>query len=83
MRLIKIIDNNWIGITQLRVGMEYSILVAKEKDIRDLLNNRNNKDLFAKYLKQQEEEYLVVAEGDKTLLGFGLLKLMTHLRIQR
>jgi N-acetylglutamate synthase-like GNAT family acetyltransferase len=57
--------------------MEYSIRVAKEEDIKDLLRVRNNKDLFIKYFNQQEhkEVYLVVAEGDKTILGFGLLKL--------
>ena len=57
--------------------MNYSIRVAKEEDIQDLLSVRNNMDLFSKYLKQQnhKEVYFVVAEGDNALLGFGLLKL--------
>lgn len=62
--------------------MEYSIRLAEKKDIRVLLDVRNNKELFTTYLNQQEkkEVYLLVAEKDKsTILGFGLLKLNSNL----
>ncbi|MEW4426028.1 GNAT family N-acetyltransferase [Paenibacillus pabuli] len=62
--------------------MEYSIRLAEKKDIRDLLDVRNNKDLFTTYLNQQEkkEVYLLVVELDRsTILGFGLLKLNSNL----
>jgi GNAT superfamily N-acetyltransferase len=57
--------------------MGYSVRVANDGDINGLCKIRNNKDLFNKYLKQQEnkEAYLVVAAGDNTILGFGVLKL--------
>lgn len=62
--------------------MEYSIRLAEKKDIRVLLDVRNNKELFTTYLNQQEkkEVYLLVAKKDKsTILGFGLLKLNSNL----
>lgn len=62
--------------------MKYSIRLAEKEDIKVLLDVRNNKDLFIKYLNQQEkkEVYLLVAEMDRsTILGFGLLKLNSNL----
>ncbi len=57
--------------------MEYDIRVANERDLDGLCAIRNNKDLFKKYFKQQEkkEVYLIVAAGNKSILGFGVLKL--------
>jgi N-acetylglutamate synthase-like GNAT family acetyltransferase len=52
----------------------YSIRLANEKDIDGLCKIRNNRDLFTGYL-QQQEVYLVIAEQDNIILGFGVLKL--------
>lgn len=61
--------------------MQYITRAANEEDMDGLCNIRNNKDLFMKYLKQQanKEVYFAVAEKDKTILGFGVLKLKGRL----
>ncbi|MDQ8734225.1 GNAT family N-acetyltransferase [Paenibacillus sp. LHD-38] len=57
--------------------MEYTIRMAKKSDLDGLCKIRNNKDLFVRYFKQNEDKEvcLVVAEKDNTILGFGVLKL--------
>jgi N-acetylglutamate synthase-like GNAT family acetyltransferase len=57
--------------------MKYIIRVANENDLSDLCNIRNNKELFTNYLNQNKNKqvYLVVAEQNETILGFGVLKL--------
>jgi GNAT superfamily N-acetyltransferase len=57
--------------------MKYIIRVANENDLSGLCNIRNNKELFTNYLNQYENKqvYLVVAEQNETILGFGILKL--------
>ncbi|MFJ7826289.1 GNAT family N-acetyltransferase [Psychrobacillus sp. NPDC096623] len=57
--------------------MKYCIRLASESDLDDLCGIRNNKDLFICYFQQYEknEVYLVIAELNKIILGFGVLKL--------
>ena len=57
--------------------MNYILRLANENDLPGLCNIRNNKDLFKKYLMQFEkkEVYLVIAELNGLILGFGVLKL--------
>lgn len=57
--------------------MNYIIRLANENDLSGLWDSRNNKDLFTNYLKQfaKKELYLVIAEQDALILGFGVLKL--------
>ena len=57
--------------------MNYIIRLANENDLSGLCDSRNNKDLFTNYLKQfaKKELYLVIAEQDALILGFGVLKL--------
>lgn len=61
--------------------MEYRIRVANEIDLKGLCEIRNNKDLFIRYLKQQDDKeiFLVIAEKDHVVLGFGVLKLIGSL----
>jgi GNAT superfamily N-acetyltransferase len=54
--------------------VEYFIRVANESDLEGLCKIRNNRELFTGYL-QQQEVYLVLAEQDNIILGFGVLKL--------
>lgn len=55
--------------------MEYRL--ANEQDLNGLCIIRNNKDLFISYLQQyqRKEAYLVIAEKNKLIIGFGVLKL--------
>jgi GNAT superfamily N-acetyltransferase len=57
--------------------MKYIIRVANENDLSGLCYIRNNRDLFTNYLNQFEkkEVYLVIAEQNELILGFGVLKL--------
>jgi GNAT superfamily N-acetyltransferase len=57
--------------------MEFNIRLANESDLDGLCNIRNNQDLFTGYLQQYEkqEAYLVIAEQNSIILGFGVLKL--------
>lgn len=57
--------------------MKYIIRVANENDLSSLCIIRNNKDLFTSYLNQYEkkEVYLVIAEQNDIIFGFGVLKL--------
>jgi GNAT superfamily N-acetyltransferase len=57
--------------------MKYNIRLANENDILGLCNIRDNKELFTKYLNQHEnkELYLVIAEQNEDIFGFGVLKL--------
>ncbi|WP_419873312.1 GNAT family N-acetyltransferase [Candidatus Pristimantibacillus sp. PTI5] len=50
----------------------------KKSDLDGICDIRNNKDLFVRYFKQNEDKEvsLVVAEKDNTILGFGVLKLI-------
>lgn len=59
--------------------MQYRM--ANIKDLPHLCTIRNNKDLFLGYLHQQEKKelYLVVAELNNIILGFGVLKLNGNL----
>ena len=59
--------------------MEYRL--ANEKDLDGLCSIRNNKDLFISYLHQykRKEVYLVIAEQNKIIIGFGVLKLKGNL----
>jgi GNAT superfamily N-acetyltransferase len=54
--------------------VEYSIRLANENDLDGLCEIRNNRGLFIGYL-QQQEVYLVLAEHDNIILGFGVLKI--------
>ncbi|MEK3981489.1 GNAT family N-acetyltransferase [Psychrobacillus sp. FSL K6-2836] len=51
--------------------------MANENDLSDLCKIRNNKDLFKQYLKQfaRKEVYLIIAEQNAHIFGFGVLKL--------
>jgi GNAT superfamily N-acetyltransferase len=57
--------------------LKYIIRVANRNDLSGLCNIRNNIDLFTNYLNQYEknEVYLVIAEQNEIILGFGILKL--------
>lgn len=57
--------------------MDYAIRLASETDIPGLCKIRNNKELFTKYLLQfkKKEAYLVIAEQNSNIFGFGVLKL--------
>ena len=59
--------------------MEYRL--ANEQDLDGLCIIRNNKDLFISYLHQHQrkEVYLVIAEQNKIIIGFGVLKLKGNL----
>jgi len=61
--------------------MEYSIRLANKRDLDRLCVIRNNRDLFIGYLQQCEkgEAFLVIAEQNKNILGFGVLKLKGNL----
>ncbi|MFS0861956.1 GNAT family N-acetyltransferase [Fredinandcohnia sp. 179-A 10B2 NHS] len=61
--------------------MDYSIRLAMEHDIEGLCKIRNNPNLFKKYFAQQESKnlYVAIAEQNRTILGFGLLKLKGNL----
>ncbi|MFD2445499.1 GNAT family N-acetyltransferase [Bacillus sp. CGMCC 1.16607] len=56
--------------------MKYIIRLANENDVSGLCEIRNNKDLFTNYLKQfsKNKVYLVLAEQNELILGFGVLK---------
>ncbi|MGE7689626.1 hypothetical protein ACQKMI_10460 [Lysinibacillus sp. NPDC097214] len=61
---------------EVEVTMNYIIRFANENDLSGLCDIRNNKDLFTNYLKQfAREVYLVIAEQDSLIFGFGVLKL--------
>lgn len=55
----------------------YIIRLANENDLSNLCKIRNNKELFTYYLKQfaKKELYLVIAEQNAVICGFGVLKL--------
>ena len=53
--------------------MEYNIRLANENDIDSLCNIRNNKELFMKYILEQDVS-LVIAEENDRALGFAVLK---------
>jgi GNAT superfamily N-acetyltransferase len=57
--------------------MKFNIRLANESDLDGLCNIRNNQDLFTGYLQQykKQEAYLVIAEQNRIILGFGVLKL--------
>lgn len=57
--------------------MSYTIRLANEDDLSGLCVLRNNRDLFTNYLKQflNKKIYLVIAEQNSLILGFGVLKL--------
>ena len=59
--------------------MEYRL--ANVQDLDGLCSIRNNKDLFISYLHQyqKKEVYLVIAEQNKIIIGFGVLKLLGKL----
>lgn len=59
--------------------MEYRL--ANEQDLDGLCMIRNNKDLFISYLQQyqRKEVYLAIAEQNKIIVGFGVLKLKGNL----
>ncbi len=59
--------------------MQYRL--ANENDLQSFCTIRNNQDLFIRYLQQQEKKeiYLVVAEQNKLIFGFGVLKLIGNL----
>lgn len=61
--------------------MEYSIRIANERDLGSLCGIRNNRELFISYLQQYEKKivYLVIAELNEKILGFGVLKLKGNL----
>lgn len=50
-------------------------------DLISLCTVRNNKELFVQYLEKaaRKEVYLVIAEHDGQVVGFGVLKLTGHL----
>ncbi|MBO1511077.1 hypothetical protein [Metabacillus bambusae] len=56
--------------------MDFNIRLANENDLDGLFNIRNNQDLFIGYLQQYEkkEVYLVIAEQNNIILGFGVQK---------
>ena len=57
--------------------MKYNIRLACVKDLNKLCSIRNNRDLFSRYIQLQEKKeiYLVIAEDEYHLLGFGILKI--------
>ncbi|MGO4530220.1 GNAT family N-acetyltransferase [Paenibacillus sp. 2TAF8] len=64
--------------------MRFNVRSAVAGDINGLCSVRNNENLFALYMRQQEsnEVILTVAESDdadRIILGFGVLKLQGQL----
>lgn len=57
--------------------MRYTIRLANENDLFGLCSIRNNRALFTNYLTQcmNKELYLVIAEQNARILGFGVLKI--------
>lgn len=57
--------------------MRYIIRFANENDLSGLCSIRNNRALFIHYLKKfmNKEIYLLIAEQNSIILGFGLLKI--------
>ena len=56
--------------------MNYQIRFANDADLKALCTIRNNEQLFTNYLQLQHDEhaYLVVAQVEHELVGFGVLK---------
>jgi hypothetical protein len=73
----KFYNSDLLKNREVAVTMNYIIRLANENDLSGLCDSRNNKDLFTNYLKQfaKKELYLVIAEQDALILGFGVLKL--------
>jgi ribosomal protein S18 acetylase RimI-like enzyme len=73
----KFYNSDLLKNREVAVTMNYIIRLANENDLSGLWDSRNNKDLFTNYLKQfaKKELYLVIAEQDALILGFGVLKL--------
>jgi N-acetylglutamate synthase-like GNAT family acetyltransferase len=61
--------------------MDYMIREADQNDMSGICRIRNNKDLFTKYFNQIEkkEVFFIIAEHNKTILGFGVLKLIGNM----
>lgn len=53
--------------------MRYTIRIANENDLSGLCSIRNNRALFENYF-ENKEIYLVIAEQNALLVGFGVLK---------